>query len=328
MEPFERLNRKLNALASMESIGADDIFETISLLLSDVDALSGKKGVNAYGIKHEDLFATSLLKTLNAAMLSYESNTDSLAGISERQKRNYQTALEKLTGVQSVLTALMPTLEDLEATNKALENEASRLEAVRVRSAELDRSIGELTELITKLKSISLEDLEEKEKTLRDACQTRQAQISDLESKVAAANTQNKELTATMIVKEAELEKASAEKEDLEKKIGEATRWLTEYQEWKEAFGREHEATLKKLHELHAQMEAVGNAWRVMSQRPDLPEIFSAAGGLRAFNRQITSLAELEEWFRDMDNGLEKSLSAYAETYNALLTAVETETNG
>jgi|GEM_PF-4630704 len=329
MEAFERLNRKLNALAGTEPIGADDIFETISLFLDGVNELSGKKGVGAYGIKHDEKqYATSLLKTLNAAMLSYESNTDSLAGISERQRKNYETALSKLAGVKDELTALMPTLEKLESTSRQLEGESAALETKRTRAEELERSIARLTEEITKLNAISIENMEKEEKALADDCEARQERISALEGKLAEASGRVEELTAAEKEKTAALEKAAAEKAELEGSLERLIRELAEYQAWREDFLARHEETTRTLREHRARMDAVKNAWGVISQRPELPEILSVTGGLQAANRQINSFAELETWFRDMGDGLEKALSAYAETYNALLSAVETETNG
>ena len=325
MEPpvhFERLNRKLNALESMEVIGADDVFEAISLLLSDIDDIHGKGGIDTYSVEHEDVFVKALLKTINTAMVSYEKNAASLNGMSERRRKSYDIAVAEIQKAEKELAPLIPEIEKLNKTRQTLEDKLAQVRKIKEAAPRLEESIQRLEGEISRLDSISIEELQGKEAKLLQEKNDMQAKLDALNSSIEIAGGELEAIRKAIAEKSDIQKNNEREKEHLETEDKKINLELSDYLDWKDVFISEQKTRLGQMMEARDQLTAIHNAWSAMSQNQELPEVLKVTGKFRINNMATSSVDDIKKWFDDMQTGLQTCIETYAETYKVLLTVM------
>ncbi len=320
---FERLKRKLSTIESADTVGADDIFEAIDKLLSDIDAMPGNGGIDSYEIKHEDTFVKSLLKTMNAAVTSYEKNAGSLSGMSERRQKSYDTAIAKIQEANKELSPLLPKIDELQKAQTDLEAKLAHLKELKATAAGLEESIQNLKDDISKLDSVSIEELQNTETELIKKKQNKQTGIDTLTSSIESLTGDIETLSKTIIEKSAVQNHNKEEKIRLEEEDERLSQELSDYLTWKNSFIREQQKRLGQMTEAQNELTAIHNAWSTVSQRPDLPDLLKETGAFDAFNSTVSSFDDIKTWFDKMQIGLQTCIDAYAENYNTVLSVMK-----
>jgi DNA repair exonuclease SbcCD ATPase subunit len=320
---FEGLNRKLRALESMDVVGADDIFESISLLLSDIYALRGNGSIDTFGVKHEDIYVTALLKTINTAMLSYEKNASSLNGMSERRRKSYDTAVARIQAADKELAPLVPKIEELSKAEKELEAKLSELRELKETATRLSESIQGLEDEISRLDSISIEELQKKETKLIQEKKEKQERFDAVKSSIEIIGGEIEELKKRIAEKSDVQNRNLAEKERLETEDKKLTQELSDYLNWKDVFIEEQNKRLGQMAEARNQLTTIQNAWSVICQRQELPEILKETGEFKINNPANQNFDDIKKWFDDMQTGIGACIDSYTEAYHSLLSALK-----
>lgn len=319
---FERIHKKLDTLTGIDDIGADDIFDAVSLLLSDIFEENSKgNNINDYKIGNEDVYITSLLKTINVANSSYAGNIRVLERISERRKRRFETAMADIGNAEKELSLLRPIIEESEKAESDLKTELELINREKAEKARLEKSIQQLENEIENLNSVSIEDLRKEERQQSDEKRKKESELQALRDSIASLSDDVHKLEESIsknkkIKKEREDEKALFEAEE-----SEILKELEEYPDWKKSFQARQEQTTEDRN----QLVAICNAWNAANRRPDLPDLLKESGEFKAFDRTISGFTEIKEWFDDMQRGLTTCMKVYENAYKTVLSAINQE---
>ena len=78
----------------------------------------------------------------------------------------------------------------------------------------------------------------------------------------------------------------------------------------------------QNLEEVQTQLTAIQNAWTAVSQNPELANVMDQSEAFRDIREDISNFSNLQKWFQDTQDEIQKRINTYEQAYRTLLNIV------
>ena len=313
MENFEDSRSSINDIVNgMTSMNAVTLLRLLNIVIREFAVQSNVEELSQLQIGDADFrYAVDHYNLANELNNLFEANRGVIALQSEESKKKLDAAIEGQKQTVLNLEATKASIEDMERESEKLEKDKIALEERRghllgllEECRKFQARIDELSD--TRLDTIALdcakmrEKLDERE--IRNTELERQA--NELKIKESSTEAKNKELAENMKRLEESIEKIEKEISATEGKIDKQREHNAELEQQREEFRKQFEPFLLRGQELEAEMAAISNAWKAISNQKFLQENMNGGSGDYAtlsleIEKQSSALAEQVESFRE-----------------------------
>ena len=190
MDRFESIKNDFESLfysldyfiENAESANAEDVFETISHLLSDIHALTGKKGIKNYQVKDAENYAFSVFNIMRTASDSYNQNKDKLSDLDVGLIAELNKKGEMLNLAERELESVSKLIAEKRLLKDSLEKKLASLKSKKNEVETLEREMIVLEKQIDRLNTISVDELKEKVNRLREEKSAKENELEKIDN--------------------------------------------------------------------------------------------------------------------------------------------------
>lgn len=320
---FESLFYSLDYfIDNAQSANAEDVFETISHLLSDIHDLTGKKGIKNYQVNNVENYAYSIFNLMRTTSDSFSLNREKVNDFDTGLAAELKNQSKKVTDAENELEPICNLVEEKRKIDSSLKEKLALLESKKLEVENLESEISELDKQIVKLNSISVEDLKKKADSLRVNKNEKEQELESIENRISSLDGEISELDKKTKTMKETVEKNESEKIRLLDEEESLKNELSDFRKWKEEFDKNHKIISRDIVNAQNALTIIHDAWERINNRPDLPDIMQNYDGFKQVNSEIDSYEKMTKWFENMSSGIQQAMDYYMETYTSLLPVI------